>query len=54
MSNIRNENMDSRIRELFSEVELYRQAVNDAKDALASAEMELDAMLEAAYERNPG
>ena len=37
---------NNKIRELMSEVETYRQAIQDAKDALASAEMELDETLE--------
>ena len=39
---------DSGIRELFEEIEIYKQAIQDAKDALASAEQELDAKLDAA------
>ena len=42
---------DSKIQELFNEVELYRQAIQDAKDALASAEQELDETLAAEYGR---
>ena len=40
------ETMDNKIQELINEVEIYKQAIQDAKDALASAEMELDATLE--------
>ena len=39
----------SKIEELMQEVETYKQAVQDAKDALASAEMELDEVLDAAF-----
>ena len=39
-------NAESKIRELMEEVEIYKQAIQDAKDALASAEMELDAALD--------
>ena len=49
MSESRNGNGE-KVRKLFEEVELYKQAVEDAKDALASAEMELDAVLEEMYE----
>lgn len=38
--------MANRIDDLMNEVELYKQAIQDAKDALASAEMELDETLE--------
>ena len=41
---------NNRIQELFNEVELYKQAIQDAKDALASAEQELDETLEEAFE----
>jgi predicted nucleic acid-binding Zn-ribbon protein len=40
----------SKIQELFEEVELYKQAIQDAKDALASAEQELDETLDAEFE----
>ena len=43
------ETMDSKIQELLHEVEVYKQAIKDAKDALASAEMELDETLDAQY-----
>lgn len=39
----------SKIQQLFEEVELYKQAVQDAKDALASAEQELDETLDAEF-----
>ena len=41
--------MVKRIQNLMKEVEIFRQAVQDAKDALASAEMELDAALDAGF-----
>ena len=37
------------IKKLFDEVELYKQAIQDAKDALASAEQELDETLAAQF-----
>ena len=40
---------ETKIQELFNEVELYKQAIQDAKDALASAEMELDETLDAEF-----
>ena len=40
---------DKKIQELFEEVELYKQAIRDAKDALDSAEKELDDELDARY-----
>ena len=40
----------NKIQELFNEVELYKQAIQDAKDALASAEKELDETLDAEYD----
>lgn len=44
------ETMGNKIQDLMNEVELYKQAIQDAKDALASAEMELDETLEAEFE----
>lgn len=41
--------MENKIQELMNEVEIYKQAIQDAKDALASAEMELDATLDAEF-----
>ena len=41
----------SKIEELMQEVEIYRQAIQDAKDALASAEMELDEELESEFSK---
>lgn len=41
--------VEIKIQELRQEVEIYKQAIQDAKDALASAEMELDESLEAAF-----
>ena len=38
---------DSKIQKLFDEIEVYRQAIRDAEDALAAAEMELDDELDA-------
>ena len=43
------EQEDGKIRELYEELKIYRQAIQDAKDALASAEMELDEELEARF-----
>lgn len=40
---------DSRIQELFDEVETYKQVIQDAGDALASAGQELDEELDARY-----
>lgn len=37
---------ENKIQKLMEEVEIYKQAIQDAKDALASAEMELDETLE--------
>ena len=39
----------TKIQELMSEVETYKQAIQDAKDALASAEQELDETLDAEF-----
>ena len=44
----------SKIEELMQEVEVYRQAIQDAKDALASAEMELDEELESEFSKTNG
>lgn len=43
------EQMDDRIQKLMVEVDTYRQAIQDAKDALASAEQELDEVLATEY-----
>ena len=40
---------DRRIQELFDEVETYKQAIQDAGDALASAGQELDEELDVRY-----
>lgn len=40
------EKMENKIQELMDEVEIYKQAIRDAKEALASAEMELDETLD--------
>lgn len=39
----------TKIQQLMSEVETYKQAIQDAKDALASAEMELDETLDTEF-----
>lgn len=49
MNENRNETAEIQIQKLMEEVALYKQAIQDAKDALASAEMELDETLEAEY-----
>jgi len=43
--------MENSITKLMAEVDLYKQAIQDAKDALASAEQELDDTLAYEYER---
>ena len=43
------EEMTNKIQTLINEVEIYKQAIQDAKDALASAEAELDETLDAGY-----
>ena len=40
-----------KIQELFKEVEVYKQAIQDAKDALASAEQELDETLDEEFDQ---
>lgn len=42
---------NNKIQELLNEVELYKQAIQDAKDALASAEQELDETLDAEFDQ---
>jgi len=39
----------TKIQDLMKEVEIYKQAIQDAKDALASAETELDETLDAEF-----
>ena len=41
----------NKIESLFKEVATYRQAIQDAKDALASAEQELDETLQAEFDK---
>ena len=41
----------NKIQKLMSEVESYKQAIQDAKDALASAETELDETLDGEFRR---
>ena len=48
---VRKSEMGEEIAKLTAEVEAYRQAIQDAKDALASAEQELDEVLAAEYAR---
>lgn len=48
IDNEKGEKNMSKIEDLLVEVETYKQAIQDAKDALASAEQELDEVL--AYE----
>ena len=44
------ETMGNKIQDLMNEVEIYKQAIQDAEDALASAEMELEETLAAEFE----
>ena len=41
----------NKIQTLMNEVEVYKQAIQDAKDALASAEQELDETLDLEFNR---
>ena len=41
----------NKIQELMNEVEIYKQAIEDARDALASAETELDETLDNEFRR---
>lgn len=43
----------SKVQRLLDEVEVYKQAIRDARDALASAKMELDEELEAEFAGSP-
>ena len=43
--------MENEIRKLMEEVEIYKQAIQDAQDALDSAEKELDEVLAYEYEK---
>ena len=43
--------MENKILDLMNEVEFYEQAVQDAKDALASAELELDLALSKEFDQ---
>ena len=43
-------NPEGKIVQLFKEVDTYKQAIEDARDALASAEEELDELLEETYD----
>ena len=44
----------AKVQKLMQEVEIYKQAIQDAKDALASAEQELDEELDAQYKGGEG
>ena len=46
----KNENNKNMIRSLIEEVDTYREAIKNAKEALADAERELDEALEVAYD----
>ena len=48
MNNVAEEN---EIRKLMDEVEFFRKAIEDARDALATAEAELATALDDAYEK---
>jgi len=41
--------MLDKIQKLMNEVEIFKQTIQDAKDALASAEMELDEALDTEF-----
>ena len=41
----------NKIQKLMKEVEIYKQAIQDAKDALDSAEMELDETLDEEFRK---
>jgi len=43
--------MKERLTKLDEEIEVYKQAIRDAQDALASAEQEMDKLLAAASEQ---
>ena len=45
---------ESRIQELFDEVEFYRRAVQDTGEALESAEMERDEAFESVFDSENG
>ena len=51
---MKEEMKDSKIQELMKEVEVYRQAIRDARDALAAADGELDEELTSRYEEEQG
>ncbi len=40
----------ARLEQLRADIECYRQAIEDARDALAAAEMEMDAELDAYFQ----
>ena len=54
MSENRDNSLQEKLRELNREIEIYKQAIQDAEDALASAEKEMDETLEAEYSRENG
>ena len=45
------ETMGNKIEKLLKEIEIYKKAIQDAEDALASAEKELDETLEMEYDQ---
>ena len=44
-------NTENKIQGLMKEVEIYKQAIRDAKDALEAAEMELDETLDEEFNK---
>ena len=42
------------IQKLMEEIEIYKQAIQDAQDALDAAERELDEVLDYEYEKENG
>ena len=46
-----NSEIETRVDELMAEIESYKQAIDDAEGALASAEAELDELLADHFEK---
>ena len=51
MSEIRNINEETRIQELFADIEAYKQAIENAEGALDAAEQKLDEAVAAEFEK---
>jgi len=46
------QNMENKIQQILADIESYKEAIEDARNALATAEQELDEALELAMDQD--